>query len=184
MNELSLHILDIAQNSIKAKATLIEIELIEDTKENTYQIIIKDNGCGMSKEILEKVTDPFYTTRTTRDVGLGISLFKMAAEQTEGTLTIDSVLNEGTILNVIFAHDHIDRAPLGDMSETLSILVLTDDKIDFVYKHSYNESTYVFDTREIKEVLDGIPFTDYSVMMWIKNNIKEGILDIYKEETK
>jgi len=184
MNELSLHILDICQNSIKANATLIEIIIEENIKNNKYSISIHDNGCGMTEKTLSSVADPFFTTRTTRDVGLGISLFKMAAELTEGHLKIESKLDYGTSVNTVFGHDHIDRAPLGKIEDTISILVLNEADIDIYYKHIYNEKEYVFDTREIKKVLDGIPFTDYNVIMWIKNNIKEGINDIQKEEIK
>lgn len=183
MNELSLHILDICQNSIKANATLIQILIDENTKNNTFCITIMDNGHGMDEKTLSDVADPFFTTRTTRKVGLGISLFKMATEQTDGYLEIHSILNEGTTVKAMFNHNHIDRAPLGDIEESLSILVLNEANIDIMYKHTYNNKKYVFDTREIKKVLDGIPFTEYSVIMWIKDNIKEGIHEIHKEES-
>ncbi len=184
MNELSLHILDICQNSIKANATLIKIIISENTSLNLFEIVIEDNGCGMNKKTLSEVADPFFTTRTTRKVGLGVSLFKMAAEMTDGDFRIESVLNEGTIIYANFVHDHIDRAPLGNIEESLSILVLNEANIDIYYKHTYNDKTYVFDTREIKEVLGDVPFTDYNVILWVKENIKEGIFNIHKEETK
>ena len=183
MNELSLHILDICQNSIKANATLIKILIEENIKENLFSITIIDNGHGMDKKTLSDVADPFFTTRTTRKVGLGISLFKMAAEFTEGSLDITSIINEGTTVRAVFNHNHIDRAPLGDIEDSLSILVLNEANIDILYEHKFNDQTYVFDTREIKKVLDGIPFTEYSVIMWIKDNIKQGILEIHKEES-
>jgi anti-sigma regulatory factor (Ser/Thr protein kinase) len=184
LNELSLHILDICQNSIKANATLIKIIITEDLPQNNFQIVINDDGCGMNQKTLSEVTDPFFTTRTTRKVGLGISLFKMAAEMTEGSFKIKSTLSKGTSVTAKFQYDHIDRAPLGKIEETLVILVLNELEIDIYYEHTYNEKTYIFDTREIKQVLNGIPFTSYDVILWIKNNIKEGILDIHKEETK
>ena len=184
MNELSLHILDICQNSLKANATLIEILIEEDINSNIYQIIIRDNGIGMDKKTLSEVADPFFTTRTTRKVGLGVSLFKMAAEIAAGDFKIESEVDMGTTITATFEHNHIDRAPLGDIEESLSILVLNEAKIDIYYKHVFNNKTYILDTREIKEVLGDIPFTDYTVILWIKNNIKEGILDIHKEETK
>lgn len=183
MNELSLHILDICQNSIKANASLIEILINENTVDNIYEIIIKDNGCGMDSKTLNEVSDPFFTTRTTRNVGLGVSLFKMATEMAGGNFYIDSVINKGTTVTAQFKHNHIDRAPLGNIAETIGVLVLNEMKIDIIYKHSYNFKNYTFDTREIRKVLEGIPFTNYEVIKWIKNNIKEGILDIHKEET-
>lgn len=183
MNELSLHILDICQNSIKANADLIEIIITEDTTNNIYKIDIIDNGSGMDKKTLSEVADPFFTTRATRNVGLGISLFKMAAEMTDGSLEITSTINEGTKVSTIFQYNHIDRAPLGDIEDTLTILILNENMIDIYYKHIYNNKIYIFDTKEIRKILDGIPFTNYDVIMWIKNNIKEGIINIHKEES-
>ena len=184
MNELSLHILDVCQNSIKANSTLIKIIISEDLGANLFTIIIEDDGCGMNQKTLSQVADPFYTTRTTRKVGLGISLFKMAAEQTGGKLNISSEINEGTIVKAVFEHDHIDRAPLGSIEETLAILILNEAEIDIYYEHVYENTRYIFSTREVRKVLDGIPFTDYNVIMWVKNNIKEGIRELHKEETK
>jgi hypothetical protein len=183
MNELSLHILDICQNSIAANASLIKIFIHEDTHNNVFQIIIEDNGCGMNQKTLSQVADPFFTTRSTRNVGMGISLFKMAAEMTNGSFQIESVENIGTKVTATFTHDHIDRAPLGKIEETISILVLNPAGIDIYYEHVYNHKKYIFDTVEIKKVLDGIPFTNYDVIMWIKNNIQDGILQILKEES-
>lgn len=183
MNELSLHILDICQNSIKANSSLIKIIINEDVKSNIYEILIKDNGIGMNAKTLSEVADPFFTTRTTRKVGLGVSLFKMAAEMTEGSFDIHSEENKGTIVSANFKHNHIDRAPLGNIADTISILVLNEANIDIYYEHKYGNKNYIFDTRKVKDVLDGIPFTNYEVIKWIKNNIKEGILDIHKEET-
>lgn len=182
MNELSLHILDICQNSIKADATLVEVTIIENINKNIYEVLINDNGKGMNKKTLSEVSDPFFTTRTTRKVGLGISLFKMAAELSDGGLEIHSDLGVGTDVIVSFAHNHINRAPLGLIEDTVSILCLNDKEIDIVYTHRYNNNEYIFDTREVKTVLDGIPFTDYNVIMWIKNNIKDGLESIQKEE--
>ncbi len=183
MNELSLHILDICQNSIKANAKLIEIIVTEDTNENLFTIKIIDNGFGMNKKTLSEVADPFFTTRTTRKVGLGVSLFKMATEMAEGNLKITSTINIGTKIIATFQHNHIDRAPLGDIEDSLSILILNEKMIDIYYHHDYNKKTYIFDTREVRKVLEGIPFTDYNVIMWIKSNIKEGIMNIHKEES-
>ena len=182
MNELSLHILDICQNSIKADSTLVEITINEDLKNNTYEILIKDNGKGMDKRTLSEVSDPFFTTRTTRKVGLGISLFKMAAELSDGSFKIDSTVDVGTVVHAVFGHNHINRAPLGVIEDTISILCLNETDIDITYTHNYNDACYVFSTAEVKEVLDGIPFTDYTVIMWIKNNIKDGLTSIKKEE--
>ena len=184
MNELSLHILDICQNSIKADADLIKIIIEEDTDNNFYKIIIGDNGHGMNEKTLSEVSDPFFTTRSTRKVGLGVSLFKMASEMCNGNFSIDSIINKGTIITALFEHSHIDRAPLGDISETIMILILNEKNIDVYYEHIFNNNVFIFDTREIKKVLDGIPFTEYSVILWIKDNIENGIRNLQKEEIK
>ena len=183
MNELSLHILDICQNSIKADATRIEIQIMEDITANLFQITIHDNGKGMSKETLSQVADPFFTTRTTRKVGLGISLFQMAAEMAGGGLIIESEEGKGTSLTATFAHDHIDRAPLGRIEDILLILLLNEAGIDIVYKHVYNQNEFILDTREIRSVLGDVPLHDHDVVLWIKQHIQQGTTTIYKEET-
>jgi len=181
MNELSLHILDICQNSISANSSLIELNIIEDLKTNTFQIEIIDDGLGMNEKVLSEVSDPFYTTRTTRKVGMGISLFKMAAGMANGYLNVKSKVNKGTTVKAVFQHNHIDRAPLGDIEDTIVVLILNERDIDICYNHYVNDNHYLIDTREIKKVLDGIPFTDYSVIQWIKQNINEGIKNLHKE---
>lgn len=184
MNELSLHILDIVQNSIKANAKLVEIIINEQDKNDSYTVTIIDDGHGMDEKTLTEVSDPFFTTRTTRKVGMGTSLFKMAAELCEGFFTIESTVDVGTKVIASFKKSHIDRAPLGAIAETITILILNDKDIDVFYKHIINDKEYVFDTREVRLVLDGIPFTDYSVIEWVKNNIKDGINSITEEEQK
>lgn len=178
MKELSLHILDIVQNSIAAGAGLIEIEVVEKTQENLMIISIKDNGCGMSEELLKAVIDPFTTSRTTRSVGLGISLFKLAAEQCEGRLSIESKLNVGTKLIASFRHSHIDRQPLGSISQTIAQLVLCNSMVEFVYRHKTDNSEFEFDTAEVKKVLDGVEITNTEVISWIEGYIREQILEI------
>ena len=184
MNELSLHILDICQNSIKADANLIRIIVEEDLKNDFYKIFIGDNGHGMSEKTLSEVSDPFFTTRSTRKVGLGVSLFKMAADMCNGNFSVDSIEGKGTVVTALFEHSHIDRAPLGDIGETIMILILNEKDIDIYYEHIFNNKIYIFDTREIRKVLGGIPFTEYSVILWIKDNIVNGIKNLQKEETK
>jgi len=184
MEELSLHILDVCQNSIKANASLIQILIDENPKKNTLILEISDDGHGMNKETLTQVSDPFFTTRTTRKVGLGISLFKMAAEATNGELKIESRENYGTRIIATFELDHIDRAPVGDIEDTLIILALNEENIDIYYRHIYNEKEFEFDTRQIREILEETPFTAKGVTQWMKEYIKEGLDNIHKEETK
>lgn len=178
MRELSLHILDIVQNSITANATVVEISVFEDTILDTLKITITDNGKGMSEEFLKKVRDPFTTTRTTRPVGMGISLFESSAILTGGSFEIKSKLGVGTTVSATFVHSHIDRQPLGDMAQTFVTIISSKPEIDYVYNHTYNGESFTIDTREIKSVLKEVPITTPTVSVWIKDNITESLNDI------
>ncbi len=179
MLEISLHILDIVNNSVKAGASLISVTVEEAKKENLLKITIEDNGCGMDEEFLKEVLDPFRTTRTTRKVGMGLSLFKAAAENTGGSLTISSEKNVGTKVEVWFTYDHIDRQPLGDMAETMLTLISGNETVDFVYTHVVDENDFKLDTREIKNVLgDEISLGSPEIVMWLKDYIGEGLSEI------
>ena len=173
MKELSLHILDIAQNSIKANAKNIEVAVEESKTKNEMVISITDDGDGMSKEFLASVRDPFTTTRTTRRVGMGISLFEAAATQTGGFLEIDSTEGEGTTISAHFALDSIDRAPLGDMPGTMSILIQGSPKLDFVYRHKVDDEEFEFDTKQIRELLGDVPLDTPDVLEWIRGYIEQ-----------
>ncbi|WP_197091157.1 ATP-binding protein [Ancylomarina euxina] len=175
---MSEHIMDIIQNSVRANATLVELEIIEDVKNDSYTLIFKDNGCGMSEEVLAKVADPFFTSRTTRKVGLGISLLKQNAEQTGGSLNIWSKKGEGTGLEVVFSHSNIDRPVLGNIAETIMLLVGANPDMDFLYKHTTAQGEYVFDTKEVKEVLEGISLSDPNILVYIKEMINENVSTI------
>lgn len=133
MRELSLNVLDIAQNSISAGAKLIEIDIREDTAKRLLTIRIADDGCGMTREKLKSVTDPFYTTRTTRKVGMGVPLFRMAAEMTGGSFEIDSEPGKGTVVTALFHTDHVDFVPLGDICSTVTMLICMNTDRDFRY---------------------------------------------------
>lgn len=178
MKELSLHLLDIVQNSIKAGATKIDIEIIEDTVEDLFSFSVKDNGCGMSEEFVNKVRNPFTTTRTTRKVGLGIPLLEAAALQCDGGLDIESEPGVGTTLTVRFRYSHIDRAPLGDVTETMTTLISGSPDIDFVYRHSINGNAFVFKTEDCRQILQEVPLNTPDVLMWIEGTLQEGIQDI------
>jgi hypothetical protein len=179
MKELSLHILDIIQNSIVAEANFIEIELIDNKAENIYSISIKDNGKGMSAEMLANVTDPYCTSRTTRKVGLGIPLFKQNAERAGGYLTITSELGKGTLLKAVFQHDNLDRPMMGDISGVIILTVAANENIRFVYTHKTESGEYVFDTDEIKEALDGISMNQPQVIRYLKEMIEENLTEIH-----
>lgn len=182
MNELSLYLLDIMQNSIKAKATLINLDIIKDIDEDKLTIKIVDNGCGMSEEVLSKVLSPFYTTRTTRKVGLGLPLFKELAELCEGSFKIESKVGVGTTLTATFRLNNIDLPPFGNWVDTFYILVINDEDVDIKYTHRViknNETKeFVFDTIEIKNILDGMSIKDFSLMQWAKDYIKNGLEEI------
>lgn len=179
MKELSLHILDIVQNSVKAESSFIQMEIHEDTKLDVLEIIITDDGKGMTPAILEKVTNPFTTTRTTRRVGLGIPLFKNAAMQCDGDLEIFSELGKGTRVRVWFRHSHIDRAPIGDMVQTIISLVMCNPKIDFLYTHDFNGKNFEFNTREIRKMIDGVEINCMEVISWMQEYVKENINILY-----
>ena len=180
MRELSLNILDVAQNSITANASLITIEVNENTIDHTLLIGIYDNGKGMSEEQVKRVVDPFFTTRTTRNVGMGIPLFKMAAEQTGGRLEIKSELGVGTEVRAYFKTDSVDFTPLGDVASTVQMLITMNTDRDFLYKHSVDGKEFVADTREIKGILGDVPLDTYEVSQWILEFIKENTEVLYK----
>ena len=180
MRELSLNILDIAQNSISAGAPLITIEVSENTIDHTLLIGVYDNGKGMSEEQVKSVIDPFFTTRTTRKVGMGIPLFKMAAEQTGGSLEIKSELGVGTEVKAVFKTNNVDFTPLGDVASTIQMLITMNTDRDFVYKHIVDEKEFVCDTRELKAILGDVPLDTYEISQWILEFIKENTEVLYK----
>ena len=178
MKELSLNVLDITMNSVKAKATLINIHITEDDELLKLEII--DNGCGMTAEFLRGVIDPFCTTRTTRKVGLGIPLLKLAAEQTGGEVTITSKheaehpLDHGTHVTATFYKQHIDFTPMGDIISTVTTLIQGSPDIDFDFRHKSNTFDVALDTREVREVLGPeIPLSEPEILSWIADNLRE-----------
>ena len=179
MQELSLNILDIAQNSVRADATLIGISVEADTVTDRLTITITDNGCGMSAETVAGVMDPFYTTRTTRKVGLGISFFRLAAQQTGGDLTVESELGKGTKVTAWFTLGHIDLAPVGDLEGTVTGLVQCNPDIDFVFTHTTDNGSFTLDTRELRAVLEGVSLDTPDVLEWISAYLKEQSQIIY-----
>ncbi len=173
MTEISLNVLDIAQNSVRAEATLIKISVAISTEQDKLSIEISDNGFGMTKEQVANVTDPFFTTRTTRKVGLGIPFFKMSAECTGGKFNISSEKNVGTTTFAEYVLSSIDRMPLGDMTSTIHTLVTFNTQIDFIYKYSVDEREFTLDTAEFKEVLGGVPLDTTEVSVYIKEYLTE-----------
>jgi len=150
MEDLSLHILDVVENSIEAAATKIEIRIIEDISKDLLVIEINDNGRGMTKETLSKVLDPFYTTRTTRRVGMGLSLLAQAARESSGCFEINSVLGKGTEVKASFQYSHIDRKPMGDIKSTLISLMISYPDINIIFVHQDEDGTYILDSNQLK----------------------------------
>ena len=183
MKELSLHILDIVQNSIKANASFIKIIIDEDIGNDELSIIIEDNGYGMSDQFLKKVINPFVTTRTTRNIGLGIPLMIAATKRCEGSFNITSIEGEGTKVECQFRHSHIDRAPLGAIAQTMVTIINSCGDTDVEYIHRYQGEKFKLDTREIKNMLDGVDISTNNVLLWIGDYVKEGISTLYKEES-
>jgi hypothetical protein len=177
MKELSLNILDITENSVKAKASLVEITITES--HDILTICIKDNGTGMSAETLENVRNPFYTTRKTRNVGMGIPLLQIAAEQTGGCVTIesthmnDSPENHGTTVTATFHKNHIDFTPLGDIVSSVTTLIQGHPDVDFCFRHELPEKTVFLDTRELRNILEDVPLDTFEVLVWIKESLTE-----------
>lgn len=180
MRELSLNILDIAQNSISAGSSLTEIVVNENTKDKTLLIGIYDNGCGMTEEQVKSVIDPFFTTRTTRKVGMGIPLFKMSCEQTGGKFTIESEKGVGTKINALYKTDSIDFTPLGDIASTIVTIVSMNADKDFLYRRILDDREAIFSTVEIKKILDGVPLSESSVMNWIEEYLNEQYNELLK----
>jgi hypothetical protein len=175
LRELSLNILDLTQNSIAAGANRIEITVESRNADNTLRICIADNGKGMNPEALAKVKDPFFTTRTTRKVGMGIPLFAQAAIECEGWLRMDSEPDQGTVLEAEFRLDHVDRVPLGDITATLVTLIAANPEMDFIYKHVKNEKQFILDTRELRENLQGVGLAEPEVLKWLRDYIGENV---------
>lgn len=178
MKELAEHILDIANNSIRAKATLIEISIYENIDTDEYILTIKDNGSGIPADQIEAVCDPFVTSRTTRKVGLGLPLLKLNAERTGGLFQIDSELGKGTVVKSVFKHKNVDRPAIGDIAGVLTMLATTDEKIELVYIHSNQSNEYIFDTREIKEELGDVSIANPQIMKFLKEMIIENLESI------
>ncbi|HZX46405.1 MAG TPA: ATP-binding protein [Clostridia bacterium] len=181
MRDISLHVLDIANNSLEADASLIEISVEEDTVNNILRIQIKDNGRGMDRETAKKAVDPFYTSRKTRKVGLGLPLLKASCDRCGGSFGVKSGPGKGTEIHASFQYDNIDRPPLGDMPETIFSLVILNPSIDFVYRHSHNSQVFTMDTRELKEVLQGLPLNTPEVAGWLSQHLKEGVSNLASE---
>jgi hypothetical protein len=184
MKEISLHLLDISENSVAAQAGNISIMVREDLANDRLKASVKDDGKGMDAEIVKRVADPFFTSRTTRKVGLGIPLFKEAAEACNGSLCIHSTPGKGTTVEVDFQRSHIDRMPLGDLAGTILTLVVAYPQVHWTFQYetilpdgSLGRS-YEFDDRLLKKELQDIPLCEPDVLAYLRSTLEEGIADV------
>lgn len=178
MREFSLHILDVVMNSVEAGADLIEIEIDEDVKENVMRFSVRDNGRGMDEDFVKKVTNPFVTSRKTRNIGLGLPLLKATCERCGGELIINSQPGKGTYIDAHLKYNHIDRPPIGKIADTILALIISNISIDFVYKHIYGGQEFSLDTRELKKVLKEVPLNSPEIVAWLKDYIIEGLSNV------
>jgi len=178
MIELSLHILDISENAVRARAGHVLISVTEDRIKDRLTLEIRDDGAGMTTEDLKRVLDPFYTTKKVRRVGLGLPMLAQAAENAGGCLTIESESGKGTVVTVAFQLNHVDRQPLGDLAGTLVTLITGNPDIHFVYRHRCNGGTYTLDTNEIKKEIEDVPINHIEVLKWIRLDVEAGLKKI------
>ncbi len=175
--------LDLLENSLAAGATQVVLRICEDSGQDALTIEIQDNGRGMDAETQERALDPFFTTRTTRHVGLGLPLFKAAAERCNGGLSLVSILGQGTQVRAWFQRQHIDRAPLGDMASTLlGALLSSHADWDLVYEHRVDRQVFQLDTREMREMLGDIPLSHPAVRQWLEEYLQQGYAELYAEQ--
>ncbi len=181
MKDVASHILDILQNSIVAGASLVKVWIDENEDEDKYTLKIADNGRGMDAETVKQVTDPFFTTRTTRKVGLGIPLLKQNAERTGGSMSIQSEAGVGTEIEVVFGYAHLDRLPAGDIAGTMALTASSYPDIDFIYTHNTPAGTFIFDTTEIKDTLGDLRISNPQVIAFMKDFIRENLEEIQSQ---
>ena len=170
-----MHLLDIVENSITAGANKVCITINEDQKKDRLRLVVEDNGKGMEKELLARVTDPFVTSRTTRKVGLGIPLFKAAAEACNGYLKIESAVGHGTKIEVEFQLSHIDRMPLGDVAGTMLTLLVGFPAVRWILKYRKGDEEFLFDSAPIIEELGDVPITEPTILAFVRQLLQEGV---------
>ncbi len=178
MLELAMHILDIAENSVRAGATTVIVNVMENEETDSLIIEITDNGKGMDQDEITKALDPFYTTKKVRRIGLGLPLLREACRRCDGMFTIESEKDKGTHIVARFKHSHIDRQPLGDMASTLLMLITGNPDMDFIYTHTKNDVTFTLNTGTIKEAIEDVPINNPEILRFIKTMINEGLEEI------
>jgi hypothetical protein len=183
MREIALHLVDLAENSISADARTVHISIREDFRTNKLIATVEDDGKGMNEEAIRQVTDPFYTSRTTRKVGLGIPLFKASAEACGGAMKIASRPGSGTRIEATFQHSHIDRMPLGDLPTTFTNLALTHPEVHWIFTYAFNPpykdqpQVFEFDDQTLKQTVEGLPLTHPAVISYVRSTLEDGIAE-------
>lgn len=184
MKEISLHILDLAQNSIRAGAKNIVIRVLEDNAADTFMVSISDDGCGMAPEMVKAVQSPFVTTRTTRKVGLGIPLFAAGCENCEGSFRLESEPGRGTCLTGTYRRSHIDRPPLGAIADTVAMLISANPALHFRYEHNRDGCAYALDTEELRRILGEIPLNAPEITTFIMEFINSNEAELESMEVQ
>ena len=177
MKQLSENILDITMNSVRAGSPLTEVSVTEEG--SILTLLIKDCGCGMTEEQAANVTDPFFTTRKTRKVGLGLPFLKMEAELTGGSFSIKSAVGVGTEVKASFDMSHIDAIPLGDMAETVMTIIAASPETDLIFTHTSGDKQITLDTRDLRAQLDGVPLDTPDVLIWVKEYLESAYAEIF-----
>jgi len=181
LQDIAMYILDIGNNSIRAKASFVEISFVESSQLDSCTLKIDDDGCGMSAKQLENVRNPFYTTRNTRKVGLGMSFLDQLASQCNGNLVIESEVGKGTKLTLNYQRSHFDAPPIGDIASSMIALIQADGKMEYLFSYEIDRTNFEFDTKQIKELLDGVSITEPSILLWLKDYIDEGLKRLKEE---
>lgn len=181
MLELALHILDIAENALRAGATCLEITVTEDTKADMLKIEISDNGHGMNSDVLERACDPFFTTKDVRHIGLGLPLLAQAAKTAGGDFILESEEGKGTSVIATFRYSHIDRQPLGDIPGCLAALIPGHPDVDILFAYHRNVRHFIFDTRTVRAELDEVPLDHPDIIEFIRTTIRQGLDELVVE---
>lgn len=182
MNELALHMLDIAENGVTAQAKTIQLLVEEDTRSDRLKLAVIDDGVGMPPEKVAKLADPFVTSRTTRKVGLGIPLLKAAAEACNGSLVVHSTPGKGTSITADFQRSHIDRMPLGDVPGTVLSLVVGWPEVHWILRYRLDNTEFIFDDQPIKEELGDLPLCEPEVLTFLRQTLEEGVAGLHSSQ--
>lgn len=175
MEDLAMHMMEIIMNSIHANSKNIEIEVIDSEEKNLIKMTIKDDGKGMTKDLLLKIVDPFVTTRTTRKIGMGVAFMKGLAEQCDGSFDAKSNVGKGTVISASVRRDHIDVPPMGNLGEMMMQCIQADENIDYIFNYIADKGSFLFTTKEVKEQIEGMSIVEPEILLWIKDYINQGI---------